>query len=476
MKLKNLFLLLGFMLFAVSTPVLAQTTVTISGTAYTCPGLVAWYHADALALSDQAAVSSWTDSSGNGNALVQATGGSQPIYCASEFGTQPGINFSSGKTLAGAITDAGATSTGTLYVVYRLWGTNRWAWRLAGKDAEISLAHTYRQVMVGTGSSGTLTQFGTGPLGRDDDVGVFSASYDGTNWVIDDTCDTLAHQGTGNGTGNLTTAQATNYLGRDNAGGSFDGAIAEIIECDQAATLSQMHAIRNALITKYSIPVYGQLCFEGDSLTLGTGADGVGGELAVQAQGLTKRRYALYNYGHSGSGTAGISTSATTECDPFYDAERPRNVCVWWSGANDYVAGVAATIESAIQTACQARKIAGYQVVVCTIISRGNSNAGAEIVRQAVNTWLRANYLSFSDALADYAWTKLDGTVAAGGTGAFFDSLANCSNQGIYYNGDAQKTHLLNPGYRALASVCAKAIDSLEPSTGGTIGRGRGLN
>src|SRR5262245_37146172 len=43
-------------------------------------GLVGWWKADSLALSDGAAVTSWSDSSGTGNTATQATGGVQPIY------------------------------------------------------------------------------------------------------------------------------------------------------------------------------------------------------------------------------------------------------------------------------------------------------------------------------------------------------------------------------------------------------------
>lgn len=42
-------------------------------------GLKGWWKADALALSDGTAVSSWTDSSGNTNTMAQASGTSQPL-------------------------------------------------------------------------------------------------------------------------------------------------------------------------------------------------------------------------------------------------------------------------------------------------------------------------------------------------------------------------------------------------------------
>jgi hypothetical protein len=43
-------------------------------------GLVGWWKADSLALTDGTAVSDWTDMSGAGHDLLQATGANQPIY------------------------------------------------------------------------------------------------------------------------------------------------------------------------------------------------------------------------------------------------------------------------------------------------------------------------------------------------------------------------------------------------------------
>jgi hypothetical protein len=64
---------------------------------YTCPptdfsGLIAWWKADSLSLSNGDPVSSWTDSSGNGNTAT-ASLTLRPTYTTNVFGTQPGVVF-----------------------------------------------------------------------------------------------------------------------------------------------------------------------------------------------------------------------------------------------------------------------------------------------------------------------------------------------------------------------------------------------
>lgn len=52
-------------------------------------GLVAWYAADALALNDADPVASWSDLSGEGHDLAQATSGSRPSYRTNGLNSLP---------------------------------------------------------------------------------------------------------------------------------------------------------------------------------------------------------------------------------------------------------------------------------------------------------------------------------------------------------------------------------------------------
>ena len=55
--------------------------------------LTAWYKADSLSLSDGDAVSSWTDSSGNGNTVSQSTDVRQPTFQTNELNSQPVVRY-----------------------------------------------------------------------------------------------------------------------------------------------------------------------------------------------------------------------------------------------------------------------------------------------------------------------------------------------------------------------------------------------
>lgn len=83
-----------------SRPTLGQRPMpvyVVSGSLYAptdIAGLVEWLKADAITgLADGDAVASWADSSGNGNAAVQATVGVQPTYRLNAIGRLPAVRF-----------------------------------------------------------------------------------------------------------------------------------------------------------------------------------------------------------------------------------------------------------------------------------------------------------------------------------------------------------------------------------------------
>jgi len=59
----------------------------------TIPGLVGWWKADALVLAEDAAVSSWTDSSGNNRHLLQADAAKRPVYKGAVVNGKPVVRF-----------------------------------------------------------------------------------------------------------------------------------------------------------------------------------------------------------------------------------------------------------------------------------------------------------------------------------------------------------------------------------------------
>lgn len=63
-------------------------------------GLVAWYKADSLSLSDGSTVTTWTDSSGNGNTLSENT--NPPTYKTNIISTKPIVRFDGVNTVLSA--------------------------------------------------------------------------------------------------------------------------------------------------------------------------------------------------------------------------------------------------------------------------------------------------------------------------------------------------------------------------------------
>lgn len=208
-------------------------------------GLKLWCKADALTgLSDGNAVSSFTDQSGNGNHLVQATGGSQPIYKTGIINSLPVLRMDGSKHMAVSFTLA---QPATIFVVTDnatvssnsgviLDGINSFS---AG--FYIDTIFSFRPFAGSFGSNQTcdFTAPQVTTLKLDTSTG-FSA-VNGTQMS----------QGFSNSTlGGIT-------MGR-HGGGSFPfntGDIAEIIVYDSALSTANREAVEDYLGTKYGITI-----------------------------------------------------------------------------------------------------------------------------------------------------------------------------------------------------------------------------
>src|SRR5262245_6977808 len=82
-------------------------------------GLKLWLKADALSLSNAAAVTTWTDSSGNGNDATQSNGAKKPIYYTNIWNGKPSIYFDGTKILSTPSFQSFASKRGCLFVVYQ---------------------------------------------------------------------------------------------------------------------------------------------------------------------------------------------------------------------------------------------------------------------------------------------------------------------------------------------------------------------
>jgi lysophospholipase L1-like esterase len=189
------------------------------------------------------------------------------------------------------------------------------------------------------------------------------------------------------------------------------------------------------------------LVFDGDSLTSGigstTGNDYPSQSVTLMANWLCTKQ----NFGVGGQTSTQMAADAAAQIDVLLPSGHTDNIVVCWGGINDLSSGdSAATVEGRVQTYCAGRRAAGYKVVVGTIIAAGSVTGAKETARQETNTWIRANWSNFADALADFA------------NDSHFDALADCSN-GTYYNVDT--VHLTDTGYGIIAGLAHTAIDAL---------------
>ena len=153
------------------------------------------------------------------------------------------------------------------------------------------------------------------------------------------------------------------------------------------------------------------------------------------------------NIGVSGQTTQGMLTRAAAYVDAEYDAvAHSLNVVVAWEGTNDLKLG--ATAQEAydnLVTYCQGRRAVGFKVVILTLLPRQDSGLPVdyETSRVTVNTNIRANWSTFSDALAD-----VDDDVR----------LQDPTNT-TYFNAD--KVHLVAAGDAVVAGIVAPVMESL---------------
>jgi len=187
------------------------------------------------------------------------------------------------------------------------------------------------------------------------------------------------------------------------------------------------------------------IVFDGDSLTSGTGATiTYPDRLMSKLQGYATR----LNFGVGGATWSDLSSDAATQVDALYNSStHARNVCVVWCGTNSLGAGLtAAQVITAMESYCNARRAAGWSVVVLTLLPRGDASkpANFEENRQIINAHMRANYASFATALADVAGDTRIGD-------------AGCENDTNYFSAD--KLHLVDGGYEIVAQIAKFAVD-----------------
>ncbi len=81
-------------------------------------GLIIWNKADSLALTNGAAVSSWTDSSSNANHATQATAANKPTFITNQINGKPIVRFDGTDFLTTTVLIA-STAAVSVYIVVK---------------------------------------------------------------------------------------------------------------------------------------------------------------------------------------------------------------------------------------------------------------------------------------------------------------------------------------------------------------------
>lgn len=156
---------------------------------------------------------------------------------------------------------------------------------------------------------------------------------------------------------------------------------------------------------------------------------------------------------------AAENTNIISKCD----LRRSKQIAVLWEATNDIYwwliggggSGTTTSLQDVMdhyQAYCQNARNANFKVVAVTIMPRSNSPMTAPQITnfyaqyQAFNTWLRANWQNFADALVDVAADSRFGT-------------PGCETNVTYFSGD--NVHLNATGYNLIADMVYAVASTL---------------
>lgn len=188
--------------------------------------------------------------------------------------------------------------------------------------------------------------------------------------------------------------------------------------------------------------------FDGDSTVAGYGIATQAGAMPQQFEASCGTAYHVVNMGVSGLRVTTMLTSDAALIDSQLSTTLfAKNIVVFQAGTNDLYDTIT-DVYTNIVAWCQARRAAGWKVVVSTILPRKDAGLRAdfEADRQTVNTSIRTNWPTFADALSDL------GDDAAIGQ-------ADSPDDTTYYQAD--KLHPKQAGAAVIAALHKVAVGTL---------------
>jgi hypothetical protein len=220
-----------------------NNSAPVGGPAITTP-MIAWWHADALSLSNGANVTTWLDSSGHAINLAYNT--AAPIFTTNAVNSLPAVTFNGSSTQLVTTNPENFPQPWCVFVVAEEATTSAVTTLFACNNASLYIDASQKLALY----AGTFTP-GIGPTITTTSWHVYEASFNGASSFVDT-----------DGTGNQTTmSQGSNALGLTGYslgsgyvnGGNWNGSIAEVIVYPALLSSGDRATIRQYLEAKYAI-------------------------------------------------------------------------------------------------------------------------------------------------------------------------------------------------------------------------------
>lgn len=416
-----------------------------------------WSSRDITPQADNTSLASWTDSVGS-FAATQATSGNQPKYRTNRIGSIPSVQFTAASQHmlqvgrpASVITALDAR-TATVLIIYRSTGNDTGALVDLGNDGTGTMIQT-TGTTVGRFSDAHLGSIPFAAQTGFSVVGMTVESYtngNGTNnlerWYVNSTCvghAPVAASGPG-ASGHLA-------IGGDYTNAAFFNASFEAFEVlffDVALTPDEMVQAQMWACDDFAqaYPLAGRdhlLVFDGDSISMGLGANGVGNTYpykVAQALGLSYGQWT--NIGVGGDTMANMEARASAGVDAFAATTGlPVKLAVfeWYNQA-----GADPTPRNASLSYLANRRAAGAKVIFGTST---DTDATTDANRAAYNAYFDANH---STATMDaYVAIHLDPNIGV--------ETAYATNPSYWDDG----VHLSATGYTFLAALFTPVIPTV---------------
>lgn len=396
-------------------------------------------------------VAGWADQFGTGK-TVTVTG--SPVYKTNVYNGQPCVRFNGdgARVVVSSAFSAANDTALTLFVVNK-FGTGFTVSHGAGSGTEfvdaqidnqrwLQLAGLSKKV-AGTHTSLTVEEIRKGPS------------------AIRLRCNGAGGDHSHSSDLNLEGAVADWRFGGFSSGFNLSGDIAEAISYNRTLTDTEVLDVRQYLLSKYGLTADPDplIVFHGDSITFGFSASGPSTTYpSVTRSLLGSSSWMTDNQGVSGRTIQTIAGLIGTALSDVKRTGTPRNVVCVLGGVNDASAGRSTSqILADIESACLAARSAGFTVLVGTLLdctgflTFPGGYSGFATDRATINASIRSNYLTYADAVMDFAADSRIGANGAADSATYF----------------ADKLHPTDAGNAIMAEIAADAVRSLFGSVGG---------